>query len=69
MKACSKCDRWKRDSQFYPDNRPHRKHGSLSPACIECERADAAARARARYVVKGTMNQIRDESGRFRRAA
>lgn len=69
MKACSKCDKWKRDAEFYPDKRAWRKPGSLSPACKVCERMAAAARARARYVVKGTMNQIRDEIGRFRRAA
>lgn len=69
MKACSKCGSWQRDSQFYPEKRPGRSRDGLHHACKSCERTAAAARARARYTPRNTMSQVRDECGRFRRAA
>lgn len=65
MKACSKCGSWQSDRAFYPERRPGRSRDGLHHACKECERAGARERARARYEVRGTMNQARDNLGRF----
>lgn len=62
---CSRCTRWKTPGQFYADRRPGRSRDGLHHNCKDCERESARNRARARYVVKGTMGQDRDEMGRF----
>lgn len=69
MKCCSRCTRWKTAREFYPDRRPGRSRDGLLGSCIECERAGARERARARHVPKLPMAQPRDDGGRFRRAA
>ncbi len=70
MKCCSGCTRWKSAREFYVDRRPGRSRDGRHHACIECERATARERARARYVPKGIpMAQPRDQQGKFRRAA
>lgn len=70
MKSCSKCERWKRDAEFYPDRRLGRSRDGLLSSCIACERESAAARARARYKHSpNPMSQARDCAGRFQKAA
>ena len=64
MKVCTRCTRWKPLSAYYRDARNTDGHAG---SCIECQRAAALASWRSRYVVRGTMAQLRDEAGRFAR--
>ncbi len=65
MKPCNRCDSWKPATAYYPDSRGRSRDGRMH-TCKDCERASAAARARARYVRShNPMSQLRDSFGRF----